>query len=525
MRAADGKLFIQRMQNTFLLPENIRDCPQTRGRLKAAFTDRVAAGIGDVLNELGSDSGELVFIRKLEIECDLDLARTDSELVRFWSGRLLRTLAATLAGAEQRDDCVRFENRAAYLRHYLLDRTTGSADSAWYYAQFDGLRHMPDSIALRTALLEDVPTGIDAMRGLRKADAVRVIGALDERAAWRVLDAFAGDRNDTTGFSAAVLDCVRNACDHGARDFQRAPARQALRWFLQTDASPSNTGQIAACLAAIACLTASNNAAASDELRHLILSGNVERVYRTAGVDVAQRLQPVVSMSRSDRASILAIAADSQSTPAEAVASFTPFGGAFLLLPALVELHIAHRIQGWPAPEEGDGAALMRLLILCSCFGHERSEQAFNDVVLRTITDVSPWVSLDVVRQWLSSLSDHDIQDFGEIAAVDSTTDFLRLRGRFGEHGGPNELVAQSAQWVWARLRARLGRIADASYPWLIDNLLPASASVLDDGDADVVTLSRPPLAVMLSIAGLDRQAYTLPWLDDREIRIEGESL
>jgi hypothetical protein len=62
----------------------------------------------------------------------------------------------------------------------------------------------------------------------------------------------------------------------------------------------------------------------------------------------------------------------------------------------------------------------------------------------------------------------------------------------------------------------RLPGVARAHLPYLWSNFLNCSASMEDQPDRRIVRVSRPPLGLLLSIAGVDRDRYRLAWLDER---------
>ena len=98
-----------------------------------------------------SDSDPSIwFIRKLGIELDLSLGWDAERVGRAWANQLARKLSHDLK--EDGNGVVRFPSRAAYLAQFLVDLKKGWAWGKWYYRDFEGLRMLPLSAALRTAL-------------------------------------------------------------------------------------------------------------------------------------------------------------------------------------------------------------------------------------------------------------------------------------------------------------------------------------------------------------------------------------
>jgi len=72
-----------------------------------------------------------------------------------------------------------------------------------------------------------------------------------------------------------------------------------------------------------------------------------------------------------------------------------------------------------------------------------------------------------------------------------------------------------AAQGLLRTFARRLPGISRAHLSYLWANCLSGSASLLEQDDRRIVYLSRPPLALLLGIAGVDRERYILPGLDE----------
>lgn len=79
------------------------------------------------------------------------------------------------------------------------------------------------------------------------------------------------------------------------------------------------------------------------------------------------------------------------------------------------------------------------------------------------------------------------------------------------------------AEFVLARFSRRLPGFANSSSPYLRRNFLAGRARVTFLPDVIEASLSRPPLDLVLSMAGIGRERLLLPWLDERPIVLRPE--
>src|SRR5262245_23873363 len=165
MAAAENNcLLIRRFNAQYLVsaqhpaPERVKD------RLDGVVTHHLASTLSAVFASWFSAGDPSVWlIRRLEIDAVVNAAWAQEQLTRAITAQLARTLGATLQDGSDQDNVRRFPNRSAYLAHFLADLATGDAWGRWYYASFAGLRLLPTSAALRTAICEGPATGREAL--------------------------------------------------------------------------------------------------------------------------------------------------------------------------------------------------------------------------------------------------------------------------------------------------------------------------------------------------------------------------
>jgi len=144
---------------------------------------------------------------------------------------------------------------------------------------------------------------------------------------------------------------------------------------------------------------------------------------------------------------------------------FTPHGGAFLLLDDLPE-----------------GDLISGLLILGRCLADDNC-LLFGDDCWRDLCKIAPQVRRETVQAWAA------------------------------ERAG---LIEDGARETLRCFSERLPGFAGSSAGYLRANFLCASATLTMEPDRIVVTLSRPPLDLILNTSGWSRGERIWPWLDAR---------
>ena len=113
-------------------------------------------------------------IRQLEIQVDVNAAWERESLTRAWARQIARELGAVMHDGGDGENVVRFPTRAAFLARFLIDAAEGHAWGKWYYESFAGLRLLPTSAALRTAIVDQPASGQDALLEL-SSDALKKV--------------------------------------------------------------------------------------------------------------------------------------------------------------------------------------------------------------------------------------------------------------------------------------------------------------------------------------------------------------
>lgn len=103
---------------------------------------------------------------------------------------------------------------------------------------------------------------------------------------------------------------------------------------------------------------------------------------------------------------------------------------------------------------------------------------------------------------------------------VTADLDYLALPEEFGGGRQVDLTLAMAAQNVLRLFARRLTGFTRSSLTYLHSNFLDCSAAVEETAEQRVVCLGRPPLHLVLAMAGLNRCSYQLSWLQGRACAI-----
>ena len=454
IHTTESRLRVHRMIAQYLVdrdhPEPERVKQMLDGAISTGLADRLATLIGSLLP--GSDPG-VWKIRRLRADLDLEIDTgrdSDPDAIRdAFAYCVARELLRAIAEGPDDEGVVRFPDRPTFLAGYLEERAEG-LNLSWYYETFEGLRLLPTSSAIRTAVLDDPVVGLAAMKSLGPDRLKRVLSALTERDAERILENLAD--SDTPGNPAACEQAVERV---GNRPSPTSPAAVAIFLYIQAHFPVHRAGPP---LRHAAVAAAQRKPETTSLGRNVLLSVENSEPSLTPS---RRRMEP-----RRD-----SVALDRRATP---------FGGAFLLLPILDALPIPDATRGWPNAEGTAAAELVRFLILVQCLGHP----AIFDPLLRQLMGISADLRDWEILEWQSFLSRSNRSDFldnldrwsfdrGAIAL--ETQSLIRV--------GEKAILLDNARGQWRRIfsviEARSGRISRQLVPFLLE--VPRGGRLLCD--------------------------------------------
>jgi hypothetical protein len=419
-----SRLQIRRFRAHYLVSAQHPSPERVKDRLDEAVMRHLAPMISTAFSQWFSQTDSSVWlIRRLEIEVAMNDASERDQLARAITMQLGRTLGATLEDGADQANVRRFPDRAAYLASFLYDLAAGAAWGRWYYESFAGLRLLPTSAALRTAICDQPDTGRAALLQLADDGLSQVLRALGAQDARRILDNLAE--------SVSAGDELR-CCQTAWAAWQTIEARlfnvgdewrQALYLFLAANREREDAGGMSLKNASLALLRlarklASDPAEQCQRLLTALTGGEVAALYAVAGATDAERLLPLL---RCPPAWVLEVAQtlitrtagrgpeENATTPGP---RDTAFGGAFLLLPMLDELPLIEATRNWPHADEAAAITLARFLLLVKCCGQHHGQRAFYDPLLRDMLLIPPGISPEVIYKWQSRITAAHMRTF-----------------------------------------------------------------------------------------------------------------
>uniref|UniRef100_UPI0035CAA4F3 hypothetical protein n=1 Tax=uncultured Sphingomonas sp. TaxID=158754 RepID=UPI0035CAA4F3 len=450
-----------------------------RGRLSTALatigTDRLGAAVENALGDFGNDDPRVIVLRRLELRHDQ--ARIDDR------DALIATIAEGVAAAIVRlahepaaGELIVFPSAAHQLGAFLAALVRGEAWRGWWFRDFDGVRMLSVSAAIRTVFGRDRVQGFAALRSLAPATLGDVLGGLNEADAAAMA---AGLEADATvgGEAAAWADLF--AAPAPPATLQPAAARLWLLAFT----TPGGSGRAAR--GAFAALRVREKLAtiAPETLTELCERGAVTELASLLP-DLDQR--DIAHLLALPPETVAAAARDPRRPDDDSAGGHTPFGGILLLWPHLPE-------TPEPLPP---GIAL---LALAAVLGPRRAEFAIGDPVLRAAFGIP---------------SHTRRADLGADRWPRSGWRRRRMRGgstaRLPEDLHDPAIVALGVAAA-ATFARRLPGFTRSSLPFLVANLLDINANVTIGEGMIRARIHRPPLDVLLGMSGLADRTDLLP--------------
>ena len=572
MTASRGRLNVRHFHADYLVPAGHPAPERVRWRLDEAVRRNLADTLRAALAPwLEREDESVWFVRRVEVDLDVNAGWDRQRIAKEWTTQIAQTLAHVVAVGRNGSGAgvVWFPNRTTYLARFLADLAVGDAWGKWYYQPFDGLRMLPASAVLRTAISEDPDLGLRALLELDDAQRERVLATITALDAQRVLDAMPA--GVVAGDSARCRVALRRAWSTQSREppSRGEEARTGLDLYLRVcreDAGLSGPGlrDATRALVRLARLVAERSADRANALLRALVASDPAALYVVAGSD-AEVLRPFRDAPAQwirDLEQVLTAPRSSQQrgTPEEDAGNFrqrdTPFGGAFLLLPFLDRLPLERATETWTPAGNTPAVAVVRLLLLAKCLDPARAARIFGDPLLRDLLEIEPALSLRDVRRWASGLSAVQVDVYLSALAewcrehqwpgveipdvlegedpslrgllarrhhLPADFDHLAVPRSFGLPRTVDLALSVAGCAILRTFAARLPGFAGSSFPHLRANFLSIAARVQGEPERYVVWLGKPPLQLVLGLGGLGRGEYRVSWLPNRPFALFGE--
>jgi hypothetical protein len=391
----EATIEIRDWRNEIALPRDHPASLRVRDVIEAAVenvADTLAEAIGA---DIDRRTGEVILVRDLVFDCDLDVACDRYTLARALARRCAMALVRAVESGSA--EVVRFPSRGALVAQFVGDVAAGSAGGRWYYRMFGGLGALPTSVAIRTALLGDLETGRAALTLIAPTTWPVLAQALEFDDAMRVLDELAeGDLQSDTLAEGAWISAFR---DTVPRDVAPWPHVMALQFYAQALrhaplASPIDA-LAASMLAAFAVLARTGDAQALDALQRGDISDLADlepalarRLERPLSGPQASALRSLV---RQARCTLFAGYGDARQTD-EATTLEVSFGGLGMLIEevgALLDRNVGAALARVALRPARELAALAAIAIAAGTDAH----RVWRDAGWREFFGIAPGVA------------------------------------------------------------------------------------------------------------------------------------
>jgi hypothetical protein len=494
-------LIIRRLGLTVLARRDHPEPEQLRGRIAEAVQGSLPAALRDALGGWNGDG--VLRIRRLEVDLTVDTTLSPDHI----AARLTEAIAKGVRRA--RTDGARvlsYRDRSRFLADFLRDLAAGRAWERWWFASFDGLRMLPVSAAIRTAVLAEPSEGLAALLTLSPPALAHVLGKLTASDAARLLAGFAALGADDIPVERSVTALAVAPAEAGSFS-ALAIYLEAVR--IDRDCAGRQLAALASALAALDHLLAERpGEPAVTLLRRLQRRGKYAITKATAALApmlllAAKLRRPLIGRAATRRG---IAAARIGSSIGAAVDRRTTFGGLFILLASLDVAAIAAAAADAREEDDLPAASLIGLATLAACAGRAQAADVLADPIWREAFGLQPSFGAADVSAALAAIAPAVWTVLDTIAdPIATRADARFLLSPRATAGGraAAHTIARLARATLTRFARRLPGFAASSAGFLYRNVLAVSAAVETTPEGFSVTLERAPLDVLLSISGI----------------------
>ena len=556
-----------------------RGCPspeRVRQKLEAV-AERLPGQLAPGLAPWFVEAGEpVLLIRRLCFTCELDISRDPEALASRWAFRFAKALAAAVDSDS--DEVLRFPSLAAYHAHFIADLAQGYGVSAWYNQTFAGLSHLSASGAIRTLLLEDPALGRATLAELPPVVWRRFETVMSRREALRILEGLASEPAPEAMAPTTLAWLVAEAADRGPGIPWYVSALALFSAAMDAGLSPSL--DLARFVRIAARLPELKAGPAASELAAALRRGDLAALVGAQSDGDGETWAPL--LTRPEWSFILADALRPDARQAHSEkeseatggpsgeAARTAYGGLALLLDDLDDLLDSAVTAALPEWEHGSARNLTAWLVLALCSGPQRRAGWLGESFWREFFEIPPQLDLSLLQEWLSQgdaapaqaalaaramtlargtpcLALLRIEASRRQILVEAATGLWLSQGpaSAGLGSWPEVLPATRraradwrylapdwglpGEWPWVfshlaqltcrRFAYRIPGMAGASLGYLYGNLLDSGGRF--DPETDLLTLTRPPLHVLLNLTGIGRGTRRWSGPPQRELQLE----
>jgi hypothetical protein len=399
---AEHTLHIHRLRAEYLFSREYEAPEFARGDLDASLAGRLGAECARDLDSLGGpDDSSIWFIPALELEFAIPTSAAPDRLPRAFAARLAQSLAVCLD--QPQPETRVFRDRAAYVAAFVGDLLAGRAWDRWIYAEFDGLRSLPEGTAAAEALIREPEMAIPVLRELartgRLEPLLRILGTGDLTRLVRICaggDPTPEAANQSPVFEPAGQTGTQSVSQFAAStDDSRANLWHRLLALLQGSISAPDAAMVepAARLPASGFGKGLPSTNGTPSLGREILSETKAtlpppELREGSGSPAKEDADTDLPADASSGAAWQRTAPPTPASTPESWVLSSRYAGMVLLLRSLVELHLDEAIEGLNVAATGDTdlRAAVRAWVVMGAFGPQFTAALATDPALLTLT-------------------------------------------------------------------------------------------------------------------------------------------
>ncbi|RPI57902.1 MAG: hypothetical protein EHM55_00195, partial [Acidobacteria bacterium] len=387
-------LSVHRWRNHYWIPASHAAPHRVQQDLDATLIRDVGPALAAAGSALLDQSGEVVFVRRLDLDYALDAAWGRDAIARVTAGAFTRSLCRVLSEPDS-ENVVRFRSAADYLAAYVAARAAGTAALPWFFSTFEGWSALSASAAIRSALADDLETGRAALTSLGSTALADLVEALTDGDARQLVDVLAPAAANGAHVFADVLTLARELAS-------APPPAPLLRcaglgvWLLATRTRPVSAWPIHTAVLIMRVLDEAAGRPGMPPFDRLLAMA-AEDQHTLARVAVLATNGRREHVERFARALVRRSATPASSVP-EVMRRSTRFGGLFLLLGDLLEIDLDHATAGWPTLRGTPALSIVRLAVLAlSAGGPGGGDAIVSDPYWRDTFSWSPEIDAEAV--------------------------------------------------------------------------------------------------------------------------------
>jgi len=483
-----------------------------RDKITAAACNELPRALAQVFTR-GAGGEGMSFVDTLRFDAHVDAGWTPQQI----ADAIASQIADSLRSALEESDSVRFLDRPDLLARFIAHLAYGKAFRHHWHREFEGLKHLPVSAALRTLVERDPLEALAALARLADADLPRIIALLSRTDALRAAQAFLRHSGpacrDGRAISRVLIEGGFIALSE-SRDRILFAVKLWQRAAAYADGETILVAQVL-CRAMAGAVSPRDGPAASGgraglsiEVAH-IEAADIEAVLAGLAIDTSpQELAACRSFDPHILREILSLATHRAPAMAGDASLWCAHCGLWLLL--------AHVLEQLPKSMSIEDREMLAFGAL-TCMLGGGAGAVWSDPVLRAQLRI-PREDGDVAARLASSSA--TLRDLTDDTLGEPRRSFAQRRTdmRFVSAAGtavglPRRLLRLAMRVAYRALRAyahRLPGFSTSSCSYLVDNFVAIPGRVSAQEHVDVV-LMPPPLDVIWRMTGAGQAQYALP--------------